>query len=75
MLRYSQFHKDPPWLKCLCSKSYLTRPEFDKEMTTLDFKIDNNICLEIEGSRTAFVCVDSLQTVLYLKQIIKYTCE
>ncbi len=71
MQRYSQFHEDPPKLKCFCSKSYLTRDHYDKEMTELDNKIDGRLCREIKVSRTAFVCVDSLQTVINLKKIVK----
>lgn len=71
MLRYSQFHADPPYLKIFCSKSYLKRPEFEKTMKTIDYKVDQHLCRNIKGSRTAFVCVDSLATVIALKKIIK----
>ena len=71
MMRYSQFHDDPPVLKVLCSKSYLHFEDYLKEMQELDLKIDRHICRPVVASCTAFLCMDSLETVVNMKSIIK----
>jgi hypothetical protein len=62
-LRYSMFHDDPPLLRCFANKEYLREDAFHKKMQELNYQIDKELTKPLSGSRTAFIAVDSMQSV------------
>lgn len=64
---YRLIKANPPFFRCLVSKEYYNESAFSQKLRDLDFLIDQHIMKENEGSRTAFMSLESLESIAKLK--------
>lgn len=62
---------NPPFFKCFVSRYYYAEDEFAKKLRELDFQIDESIIMPNKGSGTAFMTLESLQSISELKRALK----
>lgn len=69
---YRLIKSNPPFFRCLVSKEYYNESAFFQRLRELDFQIDEHLMKENEGSRTAFMSLESLESIAKLKGELEY---
>lgn len=64
---YRIIQANPPFLRCLVSKEYYNQNAYIQRLRDLDYQIDQHIMKPNEGSKTAFMSLESLESIAKLK--------
>lgn len=71
IMRYEMFRDDPPPLSwCFGSEAYLEDDAFERRIDQIDFQVDKQLTKHLKGTNTAFLLLDSLHTVLNIKNTV-----
>lgn len=60
-----------PWSTFFIPKYYLHMMYLKKKLREVDYEIDKEITKQLKGSKTAFVCIESLTSISYLKKALE----
>jgi hypothetical protein len=64
---YKIIKAHPPFFKCLVSQEYLKESNYVQKLRELDYMIDEELFKPYEGTRTAFMSLESLESIAKLK--------
>lgn len=63
---YKIIRTNPPFFKCLVSQEYLKEPNYVQKLREIDFQIDQQLITPQTGTRTAFMSLESLDSIAKL---------
>jgi hypothetical protein len=64
---YKIIKSNPPFFRCLVSQEYLKEINHQQRLRELDYQIDNELIKPQEGTKTAFMSLESLESIAKLK--------
>lgn len=64
---YKIIKANPPFLKCLVSKEFLRETDHQQRLREMDYKIDQELIKPYVGTKTAFMSLESLESIAKLK--------
>lgn len=64
---YKIIKTHPPFFKCLVSEEYLKEHSYQQKLRELDYLIDEQLITPYQGTRTAFMSLESLDSIAKLK--------
>jgi hypothetical protein len=70
---YKIVRGNPPFFKCLVGKEYYNESSYGHRMKQIDYEIDQQIMNPYVGTKTAFMSLESLDSISKLKAELEYT--
>jgi hypothetical protein len=67
-MTFDTLRKFPPPIKFIVPGYYLKEEEYRKKMQQINYLSDKELCRPLKGTQTAFVVLDSLESVKKLKK-------
>lgn len=64
---YKMIRSHPPFLKCLVSKEYFKEMDHNQKLRQIDHMIDKELIRPYVGTKTAFMSLESLESIARLK--------
>lgn len=64
---YKIIKANPPFLRCLVSQEYLKEADYQQRLRELDYQIDQQLIKPQMGTKTAFMSLESLESIAKLK--------
>ena len=58
---------NPPFFKCLVAQEYYKENNYQQKLREIDHQIDHELIKPYEGTKTAFMSLESLESIAKLK--------